>query len=80
MYINYLGHPTVPSIADSAMVMARTIDNLIEAPRVSRMVFVQQRNYVYTFNQVSLLVEIAQLYNFLLKQEPGPSTEKYAGE
>ncbi|MEM2956184.1 MAG: type II/IV secretion system ATPase subunit [Candidatus Pacearchaeota archaeon] len=76
MYINYIGHPSVPSIADSAIVMARTIDNLIESPRVSKIVFVQQRNYVYDLNQTSLLIEIAQLYTFLIEQEKILSPKK----
>jgi len=69
MYINYLGAPSVPSIADSPLTMSRVIDYLIEAPHVSRVVFVQQRNYSYNIRQVSMLLEIAQLYNQLIKQE-----------
>ncbi len=69
MYINYLGAPYVPSISDSPLVMARTIDSLIESPNVSRLVFVQQRNYSHNFRQVSLLIEIGQLYVHLIKQE-----------
>ena len=69
MYINYLGAPYVPSIADSPIVMARVIDYLIESPNVSRVVFVQQRNYSYDFRQVALLIEVGQLYVHLIKQE-----------
>ena len=69
MYINYIGHSQVPSLADSGIVMAKTIDSLLESPRVSKIVFVQQRNYVHTFPQVSLLIEIANLYNYFVKQE-----------
>ncbi|MEM4230557.1 MAG: type II/IV secretion system ATPase subunit [Candidatus Pacearchaeota archaeon] len=69
MYINYLGAPYIPSIADSPDVMARTIEALIENPNVSKIVFVQQRNYVYDSSMVFLLVEIAQIYNHLIKQE-----------
>ena len=69
MYINYLGAPFVPSIADLPVVMARTIDYLIEAPSVSRIVFVQQRNYSYDIREVQMLNEIAQLYVHLIKQE-----------
>ncbi|MBS3090685.1 type II/IV secretion system ATPase subunit [Candidatus Pacearchaeota archaeon] len=78
MYINYLGATTVPSISGSAVCMARTIDSLVENPKVSRIVFVQQRNYSYDFPQVSLLVEIAQLYTHLLKQERVISVERLA--
>jgi len=76
IYINYLGAPFVPSIADSPEVMARTIDVLIESPTISRIVFVQQRNYNYDFTQTALLLEIAQLYNYLIKQERILSAEK----
>lgn len=69
LYINYLGASIVPSIADSAEVMARVVDSLIENPEVSRVILVQQRNYNYPFEQVSMLLEISQLYTYLLKQE-----------
>ncbi|MEM0465424.1 MAG: ATPase, T2SS/T4P/T4SS family [Candidatus Pacearchaeota archaeon] len=69
MYINYLGALTVPSIADNPDIMARTIDLLIEAPNISRIVFVQQRNYSYDSSQVFILQEIANLYVYLTKQE-----------
>ncbi len=76
LYVNYLGAPMTPSLAESADVMARTVDSLIENPEVSRIIFVQQRNYNYPFEQVSLLIEIAQLYNYLLQQERILSPEK----
>ncbi len=78
MYINYLGATSVPSLADSPICMARTIDNLIESPNASRIIFVQQRNYSYDFPQVSMLLEIAQLYTYLIKQERILSFEKLA--
>jgi len=76
MYVNYLTAPFVPSVSDSPTVMARTIDTLAENPTVSRIIFVQQRNYNYPFEQVSLLAEIAAIYNFLSKQEAVLSIEK----
>lgn len=69
MYVNYLGAAFVPSLADLPIVMARTIDYLIESPSVSRIVFVQQRNYSYDFHEVTMLNEIAQLYVHLIRQE-----------
>ncbi len=69
LYINYLGAPYVPSLADSAEVMDRTINALIENPNISRIVFVQQKNYNYDFGETTALLEIAHLYVFLLKQE-----------
>jgi len=76
MYINYMGSSFVPNIAENPEVMARTVDALIESPNVSRIVFVQQRNYNYDFPQISLLLEVAQLYTYLLKQERILSPEK----
>jgi len=78
MYINYVGFPKVPSLADSSLVMARTMDSLIESPRISKIVFVQQKNYVHTFSQVSLMLEISNLYNYLVKQEKILSSKKLA--
>jgi len=69
IYVNYLGAPDIPSIAKSPEVMTRAIDLFIESPNASRLVLVQQRNYSYNSEQVEMLVEIAQLYTFLLKQE-----------
>ena len=76
MYINYLGAEFVPSLIDSAEVMGRTIDNLKEDPNISRIVFVQQRNYSHNFSQVKMLVEVANLLDFLVKQEKIVSSEK----
>lgn len=69
LYINYLGAPYVPSLADSSVVMDKTFDALIENPNVSRIVFVQQKNYNYDFEETSMLLEIAQLYVYFLRQE-----------
>jgi len=76
MYVNYLGAPFVPSLVDYPEVMARTIDILGENTNVSRLVFVQQRNYNHDFEQVKMLEELASLYNFLIKQEKILSPEK----
>lgn len=79
LYINYLGAPYIPSIAESPDVMARTIDALMENPNVSRVLFVQQKNYNYDLEETSMLLEIAQLYTYLLKQEKALSKEKIGG-
>jgi len=76
VYFNYLGAPLVPNISDSPKVMERAVDVLIENPNASRIVFVQQKNYNYDFNETSLLLEIAQLYVYLIKQEKILSQEK----
>ena len=76
IYINYLGAPYVPSLSDSPEVMERTINSIIENPNVSRIVFVQQKNYNYDFKETSFLLEIAQLYVYFVKQERVLSQEK----
>jgi len=76
VYINYLGANFVPDLSDSAEVMARTIDALIEAPNVSRIVFVQQKNYNYDLKETNFLLEVAQLYVYLIRQEKILSQEK----
>ncbi|MBM3246944.1 type II/IV secretion system ATPase subunit [Candidatus Pacearchaeota archaeon] len=69
MYINFLGAPLVPNIADSQEIMAQVIDYLIKTPNVSRIVFVQQRNYSYDYSQLVFLREIANLYTRLVNEE-----------
>ena len=76
MYVNYLGATFVPSLIDYPEVMGRTIDNLKEDPNVSRIVFVQQRNYSHDFGQVKMLVQVANLYDYLIKQEKVLNQEK----
>jgi len=79
LYIDYLGAPYIPSIAESGDVMARTIDSLMENPNVSRVIFVQQKNYNYDLEETSMLLEIAQLYTYLVRQEKVLSREKIGG-
>ena len=76
LYINYIGAPYVPSLSEYPEVMERTIDVLIENSNVSRVVFVQQKNYNYDFDETASLLEIAQLYVFLVKQEKILSQKK----
>ncbi|OGJ20386.1 hypothetical protein A3K73_00030 [Candidatus Pacearchaeota archaeon RBG_13_36_9] len=76
MYINYLGSSSVPNLSDNSESMERAISLLMDNQQVSKIVFVQQRNYAYSFAQVSLLQEIAYLYTHLTKQEKILSPEK----
>ena len=76
VYINYLGASYVPSLEEYPEVMERTIDALIQNPNVSRIVFVQQKNYNYDFRETAMLLEIAQLYVYFIKQEKILSQEK----
>ncbi len=82
LYINALGAAFVPSIADNPAIMARAVDLLLENPQVSRIVFVQHRNYSYPIDQIAMLREIAVIYNYLIKQEEilSPSKLSMFGE
>ncbi|MFH1212153.1 MAG: type II/IV secretion system ATPase subunit [Candidatus Woesearchaeota archaeon] len=57
----------VPSIEDDESVMAKACEKLIENPSTTKIVFSQKRDYEYDYPQVVLLLEIAQLYNRLVK-------------
>jgi len=59
----------VPNIENNELVMARTIDYLIEYPGVKRIIFSQRRNYSYNEDQTLLLIEIANLYKSLVRQK-----------
>jgi len=76
LYINYQGASFVPSLAESPEVMERTMDAVLENSNVSRIVFVQQKNYNYDFEETSMLLELAQFYLFLMKQEKILSHDK----
>jgi archaeal flagellar protein FlaI len=76
LYINFVGAPFVPSLVEMPEIMDRTVDLLIENSNVSRIVFVQQKNYNYDLGETNYLLEIANFYTFLLKQERILSHEK----
>jgi len=76
MYINFMGADRVPSLSDDGNVMAQAMESLAENSNVSRIVFVQQRNYNYSSEQVALLSEMARVYNYLIKSEEVLSSEK----
>lgn len=58
-----------PSIEDNEVCMARTIDILAEVSGVTKIVFVQKRDYEYDYNQTVLLNEIASVYKQLAKEK-----------
>ncbi|MBW2997507.1 type II/IV secretion system ATPase subunit [Candidatus Woesearchaeota archaeon] len=69
MRVNYEGAPMVPSIEDNPRVMSRTCDNLVESKNVTKIVFIQKREYEYDYNQTALLKEVALLYDKLSRQK-----------
>ncbi len=60
---------TVPSLEDNPSLMAFTMERLIENKTATKIVFVQKRDYEYDYAQTRLLIEIATLYNRLIKQK-----------
>ncbi|MFT4244368.1 MAG: ATPase, T2SS/T4P/T4SS family [Candidatus Woesearchaeota archaeon] len=60
--INYLGKDTFPSLADDASVMRDTIQKIIQNPSVTKILFIHNKNYEHSFEQVQLLREIGNLY------------------
>jgi len=76
LYVNFMKASFVPDVASNPNIMAQVIDILVDNPNVSRVVFVQQRNYNYSSEQVLMLAEIARIYLFLMKQENVLSPEK----
>ncbi|MEM4719691.1 MAG: type II/IV secretion system ATPase subunit [Candidatus Pacearchaeota archaeon] len=69
LFINFMGVDYVPSLIKSPELMDRIIDILIKNPNISRMVFVQYKNYNFNFEQVSTLMEIGEFYEFLTKKK-----------
>jgi len=74
----------IPSLEDSATTMAKIITILMETGPVTKIVFVQKRDYEYEFYQTQLLQELAKLVNKLSKQKDlfayysaGPECEKW---
>ena len=59
----------LPSVEDSALVMSKTIEVLVENRAVTKIVFYQQRDYEYGYNQTQLLLEIAKIYDVLVRQK-----------
>lgn len=60
---------TVPSVEDNPGLMAYTMDRLIENKATTKIIFMQKRDYEYDYAQTRLLMEIALLYNKLIKQK-----------
>ncbi len=69
MKINAETWSFAPSIEDVALCMATTIDKLVEAPSVARIVFSQRKQYSYDYVQTQMLIEIANLYKLLVRQK-----------
>jgi type IV secretory pathway ATPase VirB11/archaellum biosynthesis ATPase/intein/homing endonuclease len=69
MRINYEQAPYSPSIEENPMIMMDAIDKIAENPSISRIIFMQRRFYEYPYEQTQMLVEIANLYSYLIKSK-----------
>ena len=58
----------IPSLEDDDVCMSRTVDILMEAGAVTKIVYAQKRNYEYDYNQTLMVQEIAKLYSQLAKR------------
>jgi archaeal flagellar protein FlaI len=67
--LNYEGKPYSPSIEDNPIVMMDAIDKLIENPSVARITFFQRKNYNYDYSQTTMLMEIATIYKYFVKDK-----------
>src|SRR3989344_7022164 len=67
--INCHGYPYLPSIEDNAIGMANVMDKLIEVPSAQKIILVDRRNYEYDYEQTRMLMEIANLYRYLVKDK-----------
>ncbi|MBI3035072.1 type II/IV secretion system ATPase subunit [Candidatus Woesearchaeota archaeon] len=61
-------YPQIPSLEDDPVCMSRTIDILVEAGVVTKIVYAQKRNYEYDYSQTLMIQEIAKLYSQLTKR------------
>ncbi len=61
-------YPHIPSLEDDPICMSRTCDILVEAGAVTKIVYVQKRNYEYDYNQTLMIQEIAHVYAELTKR------------
>ncbi len=58
-----------PSIEDSSLCLSKTIDLLQQVSGVTIIIISQRREYEYDYSQVSLLVELAQFYRAVNKEQ-----------
>lgn len=67
--VDFEASTLTPSLEDSPVTMAKTVEFLIENPGVTKIVFVQKRDYEYGFHQTQLLHEIGKLFTRIVKQK-----------
>ncbi len=66
----------MPSVEDEALFMGKAVDLLVQNPSTTKIIFDQQREFEYEYNQVRLLKEVAVAYRRLSKQSSEYSLER----
>jgi type IV secretory pathway ATPase VirB11/archaellum biosynthesis ATPase len=66
--VDYEKSLEVPSLEDSEICMADTVEKLMANRGVTKIVLIQKRDYEYDYTQTRLLVDIAKVYAHILKQ------------
>lgn len=69
MRINCVGCVFGSSIEDFDVCFGRTIDKLLEAKKVERVILTERREHEYDYEQVRMLMEIANTYNKLVNED-----------
>ncbi|MFP4522918.1 MAG: ATPase, T2SS/T4P/T4SS family [Candidatus Woesearchaeota archaeon] len=67
--VDYTLRGRIPSIEDDPITMAEAIELLQENPTATRIIFNQKHDYEYDTHHVSLLSEIARLYQKLVRNK-----------
>ena len=67
--INCENYTKTPSLEEDPLLMSKTIDILSEVGTVTKIVFVQKREYEYEYEAAQMLLEIAKLSNQFIKQK-----------
>lgn len=62
-------YPRLPSLEDDPVCMSKTMDILTETGRVTKITYLQKRNYEYDDNQTEMVFEIAKIYKQLSKRK-----------
>ncbi|MFW6378666.1 MAG: ATPase, T2SS/T4P/T4SS family [Nanoarchaeota archaeon] len=67
--VDYTTRGRIPSIEDDEVTMSEAITLLIENPTTTKLIFMQKHEYEYDYDQISILSEIALLYNKLVRNK-----------
>ncbi len=59
--------PYTPSLEDNSSIMGEIIDKLTESSSISKIVFHQQKKFIYHYDQTQMLLEIAGIYKHVIK-------------